>query len=554
MSKKKHVSIVVAAFLVLGLLAVPSGASEWELSPSSERAGLADISVQAGVITLTPREKFESIGITISGPDGIVYENKFNEAPIAWYVEDSQGKALPDGRYRFEVRFFSGGSLDNVKEGVENPGQKERSRVVSGSFSIENGVVNTASRSSISERDVAMFRRPSEREVATLREPMDIAGLKAYDDDFFFVQSKIGIGIDDSAITPQSALQIQESSPTGILLEERAGVWGTAIEGQWRIRGTDTNFTIGHDPNDSGNERENIVIEEGAPANQLYMAANGNIGLGTSTPGFSLHVDGGFQIFKIENSGSYVSFTTDSTSTYVHTKSSAGTDSTPFQLIHDAPSGSLRINADGDIGIGSGILLDNTVSVKSQRTDASEQELFTLDGNNDVVFNRGSIIAGYPSHLIFGIGSGKRFEVRNNSNTTIMRVMNDNGRVAFGNFFPSYPLQMASGARVTNGGVWTNASSRALKTDIHPLSATQAIDALDEMEPVLFRYKSDESDQNVGFIAEDVPALIATPDRKGMSAMDVVAVLTAVVQEQRKTIGSLLQRVNELERHLGTVH
>lgn len=37
----------------------------------------------------------------------------------------------------------------------------------------------------------------------------------------------------------------------------------------------------------------------------------------------------------------------------------------------------------------------------------------------------------------------------------------------------------------------------------------------------------------MGFIAEDVPDLVATPNRKSLSPMDIVAVLTKVVQEQQ---------------------
>jgi hypothetical protein len=38
----------------------------------------------------------------------------------------------------------------------------------------------------------------------------------------------------------------------------------------------------------------------------------------------------------------------------------------------------------------------------------------------------------------------------------------------------------------------------------------------------------------VGFIAEDVPELIARKNRKSLSPMDIVAVLTKVVREQRR--------------------
>jgi hypothetical protein len=60
---------------------------------------------------------------------------------------------------------------------------------------------------------------------------------------------------------------------------------------------------------------------------------------------------------------------------------------------------------------------------------------------------------------------------------------------------------------------------------------------------VLFNYKTDRADRHVGFIAEDVPDLVATADRKGLSSMDIVAVLTRVVQQQQR-------RIDELERRL----
>jgi hypothetical protein len=40
----------------------------------------------------------------------------------------------------------------------------------------------------------------------------------------------------------------------------------------------------------------------------------------------------------------------------------------------------------------------------------------------------------------------------------------------------------------------------------------------------------------VGFIAEDVPDLVARKDRKSLSPMDIVAVLTAVTKEQKEKV------------------
>jgi hypothetical protein len=127
-------------------------------------------------------------------------------------------------------------------------------------------------------------------------------------------------------------------------------------------------------------------------------------------------------------------------------------------------------------------------------------------------------------------------------------ILNPNGgRVGIGTSSPSYPLQMGSGAYVSSGGVWTNASSREYKQDIKFLTKDEAVNALTALRPVQFKYKTDPKEKHVGFIAEDVPDLVATEDRKGMSAMDVVAVLTKVVQDQQKTIFELSRKIAALE-------
>jgi hypothetical protein len=88
---------------------------------------------------------------------------------------------------------------------------------------------------------------------------------------------------------------------------------------------------------------------------------------------------------------------------------------------------------------------------------------------------------------------------------------------------------MGSGAHVTAGGVWTNASSREYKENIRDLTVNEAVQALDGLRPTKFNYKVDKEDESLGFIAEDVPQLVATKDRKGLSPMDLTAVLTKVI-------------------------
>ena len=109
---------------------------------------------------------------------------------------------------------------------------------------------------------------------------------------------------------------------------------------------------------------------------------------------------------------------------------------------------------------------------------------------------------------------------------------------------------MGSGAHVSVGGVWTNASSRSLKENISELSLDQAFSALKELNPVTYNYKNQKEETYAGFIAEDVPELVATPGRKGVSALDMVAVLTKVVQEQQRALEQLKEEMADLRRRI----
>ncbi len=122
---------------------------------------------------------------------------------------------------------------------------------------------------------------------------------------------------------------------------------------------------------------------------------------------------------------------------------------------------------------------------------------------------------------------------------------------------PGYPIHHSNGARLSTGGVWTDASSRDYKENIESLTSEKATEALKGLNPVTFNYKADSEEKYAGFIAEDVPEIVATNDRKGLSPMDIVAVLTKVaqeqqkiVQEQQKTIAELTRKVDELQREM----
>jgi len=120
------------------------------------------------------------------------------------------------------------------------------------------------------------------------------------------------------------------------------------------------------------------------------------------------------------------------------------------------------------------------------------------------------------------------------------------GNVGFGVPLPTHPIDGPNGSYLSTGGAWTNGSSRTVKKDIRPLPADAAMQTLAALEPVTFKYKiGDEA--HVGFIAEDVPDLVATKDRKSLSAMDIVAVLAKVVQQQQRELAEQRQELDALK-------
>lgn len=103
-----------------------------------------------------------------------------------------------------------------------------------------------------------------------------------------------------------------------------------------------------------------------------------------------------------------------------------------------------------------------------------------------------------------------------------------------------------------NGSV-TEMSSRAVKDDIAELGSDQALATLEHLTPVTFRYRDgvighdDPTERRLGFIAEDVPDLVAHAERDRISTMDIVAVLTRAVQEQQQMIKDLSLQVTALQ-------
>ncbi len=213
-----------------------------------------------------------------------------------------------------------------------------------------------------------------------------------------------------------------------------------------------------------------------------------------------------------------------------------GTENFLVKFRRTTVGGNSQIYDDGTrVGIGTTepeqkLEVNGSIQINDQTTTVAGVMITQLGGET------GYILHNQASTLTIGAGSIDRITI------------DKDGHVGFGVHRPEHPIELTNGAYVSAGGVWTNSSSRARKDNIESLTLEDALAALAGLEPVSFNYRSDVDEQHLGFIAEDVPELVATTDRQSLSPMDVIAVLTRVVQEQQERIQSLEQSIHGRDR------
>jgi hypothetical protein len=266
---------------------------------------------------------------------------------------------------------------------------------------------------------------------------------------------------------------------------------GTA-QRTWILSASDSVFGI----NDRTSETFPVFVAAGAPTGSFQIAGSGGVGIGTS-PTQKLHVR------QDQNANT-------------------------FLLVQNATN---NLNAAAVVRTQADVAMQNFQSHASSRTLVRWG--VALGGWNEFLAVTGDGLAmGTFGNVPFILGTGATARV----------VLDGDSNAVF----------FAGGGQY-DGASFLDASSRTLKQDIRPLGPDAALDALAGLEPVTFAYTAAPGDGRVGFVAEDVPELVATPGRQSLSALEIVAVLTKVVQEQQKTVRDQQKALAELAARLAAL-
>jgi hypothetical protein len=520
--RKRFFVYFIGIFLLLSCLG--SSAAQSSMVPGDEP--LASVSAGTRGLHFKPKVRYSALVLTVSKPDGSQFQQTFEGGtPIFQLSGDDM-----DGSYTYELKFIprmerksrkeieekrkSSFSLDKEEEGKR--GQYPKPMVQTGYFQVKAGRI-------VSGGGFEDSSTPPDRftvQDIVHADDVIIDGSLAVGNDAY---SGLAFGFDTIALM-ENNLRIFFDDTSTIQTYPR---------NDWRILINDTTdgggnyFAI----EDSTELEKIFTLEAGAPANSLYVDSYGDVGINTSTPYYELHiVDGDSPCVRLDQDGSYgwtpQKWDLCGNESNFFIRDATHASKLPFRIEPDAPTDSVFIKSNGRVGFGTG---SPAYAMELERT--GENAAFVLQRTSGAT----NYINATASYGNFGTVSNHPLRLAVNS-VWRMRLNANNS------------LTMANGATCTAGGSWVDSSSREVKENISSLSTEEAMDTLEDLVPVKFNYKVDKQEKHVGFIAEDVPELVATNNRKGMSPMDVVAVLTKVVKEQQDTIAQLQERISELER------
>jgi hypothetical protein len=529
---KKFSRVVVLTVLVIFFVGVSATAGE---TTTDVRINpIADITIGANGIGWTPKVSYARLELTVSGPDGIVISKSFDAGATPYLgLGDNNGKYFTDGSYTYELRVIptlAKRVRSDVESGEGIP--REEPLVQSGYFTILGGG----------------FVIPKTGPEG-LAKPLDQIIL----DDLI---------VDGSLCVGQDCVNGESFGFDTIRLKEnnlRIRFVDTSNSASFPTR--DWQITVNESSNGGANKfsiddidggRTPFTIEASAPSHSIYVDDGGRVGFGTSTPVADLHVENGnTPTLRLEQDGSsgFTAQTWDVSGNEANffIRDATNGSTLPLRIRPGAQTSSIDIEADDDINFVNGKIYfksDGNVgigtsspgwSVEVERT--GENAAFVVDrtdgatcyiNSTDAAGNFGTT-TDHPVRII-------------TSGTTVMTV-NETGNY----------LDMIGGGYYN--GTWNPSSSREVKENIKNLDVEDAMGALNELNPVRYNYIFSKDEARVGFIAEDVPDIVALNGRKSLGTMDIMAVLTKVVQEQQKSIqqqqkviAELNKRITELEK------
>jgi hypothetical protein len=503
--KNRLFKISALALLMSGFLAVGVFGQEPVFKP------VADEVISSGGITWIPKVNYSLLGLTIARPDGTLFEKTFEAGSTPNVdISDILGKSYLDGSYIYELRATTETKPQRREGDFVEVRYSTAPLLQTGGFSVLDGrIVNPDEKEPDADKGASR---------SIVHDGLSGAQDFVIADDLIVIGSAcIGFDCVNGESFSFDTLRFKEHN-LRIKFDDTSTI-GSFPRNDWQLtanssaNGGASKFSI----DDITNSRTPFTVEANARSNSLYVDDGGRIGIRTSTPALEIHVvDGDTPGLRLQqdSSAGFAPQTWDvsGNETNFFVRDATNGSQLPFKIRPGADSNSLVIDGDGDIGIGVG-----TPSFPLHlRTDSSSNAAIVAERTGGAT----NFMNATATQGVFGT----------TTNHTLRFVVNSLFQM---DLVGNSDIVMQDGGGYN--GTWNPASSRELKENITDLTRDEAMVALEGLKPVKYNYKADKEEPRVGFIAEDVPELVAMKGRKTLGTVDIVAVLTKVIKEQHES-------------------
>ena len=532
--------------------------------------------------------------LTVIAPDGQSFSKEFQAGSSPEFkLSDSKGERLPDGQYNYELRLtpiFAVGLKEELKAARAKGNDSEVLRelrkrgalpaalVHSGSFVVLNGslVLPGATEPGAEIAQAAVIEKPATPAVSSSRTNLKIQRhhprFFVFDQvipDDLIVQGSICAGFDcvNNENFGTDTIRMKENN-TRLQFDDTSSTAGFPTN-NWQIRANDQNgpasFLGFIDQGATGTGETGTIVlavDAGATANSIRVSSTGRVGFRTSTPVLDLHANtSNTPAIRLEqnNTGGFTAQTWDIAGNEANffVRDVTSGSRLPLRIRPGAPTSSLDISADGDIGMG---------------TASPSKKLHIVATNSQILIDRPANTAGNYALVNFGTNGAEKFLFGLNADAdpnvdklsffdsgfspTSPVMTFTGGNVGIGTQSPTDKFVVNGTASKPGGGTWAVFSDERLKRVRGKYNS--GLKAVMQLQPLRYEYKPDNAmgikseGEHIGFAAQAVQQVIpeaVTTNSNGYLMVNndpIIWTMLNAIKEQQKEIVELKREIRRL--------
>ncbi len=356
---------------------------------------IARMTASGSVAIWTTAVNHDKIALTVSGPDGSVYQKEFAAGVTPMFrLQDLGGKAA-DGSYTYEMRIIPNVSsavrqqLAAAREAGDDAAAARIQRdaglaepmVQSGTLSVSNGAfIDPDATEPVLRQPAAAASGTTSgtTSASSISPPKKITPLDIVQADDVIIQGSLCVGLD--CVVNESfgfdTIRLKENN-TRIDFQDTSTSTGFPTH-DWQLTANDSTsggaekFSI----EDLTAATVPFTVRGSAPSNSIFVDSTGRVGFRTATPVLDLHVaTGNTPALRLEqnSSGGFTAQTWDigGNEANFFVRDVTGGSRLPFRIRPGAPTSSIDISAAGNVGVGTASPAFN-LDVNSSSTAAIE--------------------------------------------------------------------------------------------------------------------------------------------------------------------------------------